>query len=89
MLYIKTYNNYYWCIKINIKEEIICDNCKHKNWHVFVHAYGICEQCGKRIKWCEHCKLPIKEGGKQSWRNMWIHYRNIENLLKEKISEMF
>ena len=70
------------------KDTILCEQCKHQNWHVFVHAFGICEKCGKRITWCETCKLPIPDGGKQSWRNMWLQYRNVEDILKKKIIDM-
>ncbi len=46
--------------------EIICEHCGYMNWHVYCHATGLCEECMKRVVWCEGCNASIPEGG-ETW----------------------
>ena len=72
----------------DINKKITCKHCNHKNIHVFIHAFGLCENCGKQIKQCEHCGYPIPNGGKQAWRNLWVQFRLLEEVLRKKLSEL-
>ena len=71
-----------------VKIKIKCIHCNHKNIHVFIHAFGVCENCGKRIRQCDYCGYKIPDGGKQAWRNLWIQFRLLEEKLREKICEL-
>ncbi len=55
--------------------EIICEHCGYVNWHIYCHVTGLCENCGKRIVWCDSCNTLIPEGGenwaKESYENKW------------------
>ena len=71
-----------------VNKKIKCQHCHHENLHMFIHAFGVCEKCGKRIEQCNYCGFKIPNGGKQSWRNLWVQFRLLEEKLREKICEL-